>query len=224
MIFSRPSTPTQVLLLADHLDAILAAGEDIVKLEVDIEGARRSDGAEAPWDRFADLVSKARLFELTIVSRALQARLRARDTARVLGRDGHVFAPVLELFASGTAVLEDATAELAQRGEADFDAGLDPLVYLRTRGVIPADAGTLVAMTKLAIGESFMVARRIELGGLLDMVAALLDALDAAYGLFEEETRHHLSDMTLPFGNGDTSPDTKSGQDAAQSAGPLSIE
>jgi hypothetical protein len=181
------TVPPELLLLADHLDAILAAGEDISKLAVEIESVRRQDGVTAPWERFGEVVGEAKLYELTIVSRTLQARKRAREVARLLGRDGAPFAPLLELFASGTAVLEDAVSELADRAGADFDGGLDPMPYLRTRGVIPADAGTLLGIRRLAIADTFMVARRIELGPLLDMVSALLDALDATYGLFEDE-------------------------------------
>jgi hypothetical protein len=198
MALSRLSTPVEVLLLADHLDAVLAAGEDLQKLEVDIEVVRRSDGVAAPWDRFADLIGQARLYELTIVSRVLQARTRARDLAHVLGRKGAIFAGLLDLFASGTTVLEDATAELANRTGNDFDGGLDPLAYLRTRNVVPADAGSILGLRKLVIGDGFMVARRIELGPLLDMSAALLDVLDVTYCLFEEDTRHDLPDVTLP--------------------------
>lgn len=187
MITARStSTPPEVLLLADHLDAVLAAGEDILKLEVDIEAVRKSDGAVAPWERFAGLVSQAKMYELTIVSRALQARNRAREYARKLDRADHN-RMLLDLFAGGTAELEDAVAHLADRTGADFDTGLDPLPYLRTRGVIPADAGTMSAMAKLAIGENFLVARHIELGALLDMTAALLDALDVTFHLFEED-------------------------------------
>lgn len=199
MALSQPSTPPEVLLLADHLDAVLAAGEDLQKLEVDIAAVRRSDGIAAPWDRFADLVGQARLYELTIVSRVLQARSRARELAHVLGRKGDIFAGLLELFASGTTVLEDATAELANRSGNDFDGGLDPLAYLRTRNVVPADVGSILGMSKLVIGDSFMVARRIELGPLLDMSAALLDVLDLTYCLFEEDTRHVLAGAALPF-------------------------
>ena len=184
---ARPTiTPPEVLLLADHLDAVLAAGEDILKLEVDIEAVRKSDGAVAPWERFAGLVSQAKLFELTIVSRALQARNRARELSRRLDRSD-ANRMLLDLFAGGTAELEDAVAQLVDRIGADFDAGLDPLPYLRTRGVIPADAGTLSTLSKLAIEESFLVARHIELGALLDMTAALLDALDVAYHLFDDD-------------------------------------
>lgn len=178
-------TPPEVLLLADHLDAVLAAGEDILKLEVDIDAVAKSDGVVAPWERFADLVSQAKLFELTIVSRALQARNRSRELSRRLNKaDANRL--LLDLFVGGTAELEDAVAHLADRTGADFDAGLDPLPYLRTRGVIPADAGTLSLMSKLAIEESFLVARHIELGALLDMTAALLDVLDVTYHLFDE--------------------------------------
>ncbi len=187
MTSSQRPTPPAVLLLADHLDAVLAAGEDIMKLEVDISAVAKTDGAVGPWERFRDLVAQARLYELTIVSRVLQARSRCRETARALGKDGVAFAALLELFASGTVVLEDAVAELADRTGADFDAGLDPLAYFRTRGLMPADAGSIAGMKTLRIGEDFLLARRIELGPLLDMAAALLDALDIAYSLFDED-------------------------------------
>jgi hypothetical protein len=186
MIATRTSPPPLVLLLADHLDAVLAAGEDILKLEVDIEAARKADGATGPWERFGDVVSQAKLYELTIVSRVLQARNRCAELQREIGRDSAAIAALLGLFASGTAVLEEAVAELANRAAADFDSGLDPLAYLRTRGVMPGDAGSLAGLSRLAMGEGFLVARRIELGPLLDMSAALLDALDVAYSLFED--------------------------------------
>lgn len=186
MIRAQSSAPPSALLLADHLDAVLAAGEDMLALEVDIEAVRKSDGATAPWERFADIVGQAQLYELTVVSRVLQARNRCRELARALDKDGEAFALLLELFASGTGVLEDAVAELANRTAADFDTGLDPLAYLRTRGCIPADAGTISGMTRIGVGEGFLVARRIELGPLLDMTAALLDALDTAYSLFDD--------------------------------------
>ena len=77
---NKTSVPAGVYLIADHLDSILAAGEDLLALKVDIEGVARSDGAVAPWQRFAGLVNDARVFELTIVSRVLQAvpRVQAR--------------------------------------------------------------------------------------------------------------------------------------------------
>src|SRR5262245_49205132 len=133
------TTPSEVYLLADHLDAVLAAGEDLIALRVDIESVRRSDGAAAPWEHFEGFVAEARMLELTLVSRALQARRWAKDLARTLARHDEAIGTLLDLFAAGLAVLEDAVVELADRTGADFDAGLDPLAYLRTRGLIPAD-------------------------------------------------------------------------------------
>ena len=198
------STPHGVYLLADHLDAVLAAGEDLLKLEVDIEGVRRSDGATAPWQHFEGLVATARMLELTLVSRALQARRWAKEVGREMQRHEPVIGLMLGVFAGGIAALEDAVAELADRTAADFDTGLDPLAYMRTRGLIAADAGTLHGARTLAVTDSFLVARRIELGPLLDMSAALLDALDAAYSLFAEAEmparREESGDVALAEG------------------------
>jgi hypothetical protein len=177
-----------VALIADHLDAVLAAGEDLLALEVDVEGIRRSDGAAAPWEKFEPFVAKLKLYELTIVSRVLQARRRSGDAQRDAVRSDPMIGRLIASFIGGTAVLEDAVAELADRVGSDFDCGLDPLAYMRTRCMIPADAGTLLSGTRvLSAGEGFLVARRIQIGLLLDLVAAFLDALDNAYGLFDED-------------------------------------
>ncbi len=193
-------------LLADHLDAVLAAGEDLLALSVDIEGTRRSDGAAAPWEKFEPFVERLKVYELTIVSRTLAARRRIGETVRGVKRADPMIGTMFESFLGGTAALEDAVAELADRVGADFDSGLDPLAYMRTRGIIPADAGTVLAGTRvLAAGEGFLVARRIQVGGLLDMVSAFLDVLDNAYGLFDEDTadvrsavRQRLPEADLP--------------------------
>lgn len=205
MTATQTQTPASVLLLADHLDAVLAAGEDMLALAVDIPAAAPTDGASAPWDYLAALVADAKLFELSIVSRVLQARNRAQDMVRDLGRDGEIFAPLLALFAGGTVVLEEAAAELAGRGASDFDVGLDPLVYLRTRGVIGQDVGSLKGITRVEIGEAFLVARRVEMGPLLDMASALLDALDINYGLFAEAERtERAGDSAIPMNSQDS--------------------
>jgi hypothetical protein len=185
---NKTDVPTSVLLLADHLDAVLAAGEDLLKLSVDIAAAARSDGAAAPWERFRGLVGDARLYELTIVNRVLQARKRADEVVKAVAKREPGIKPVLGLFVGGTAVLEDAVAELADRSGGDFDTGLDPLVYMRTRAMIPADAGTITGLTSIGVREDFLVARRIALGPLLDLTAALLDLLDLVYHLFDEDS------------------------------------
>ena len=87
--------------------------------------------------------------------------------------------------------------------------------------MVPADAGSILGLRKLVIGDGFMVARRIELGPLLDMAAALLDVLDVTYCLDEEETRHDLTDVTLPFGDVVNSQDE---EPSRQPAGSLADE
>ena len=124
--------------------------------------------------------------ELTIVNRVLQARNRADEIAIEVGRREPGVKQLLGLFVGGTAALEDAVAELADRSGGDFDAGLDPLVYMRTRAMIPIDVGSISGMGVLGVREDFLVARRIALGPLLDLTAALLDVLDLVYHLFEE--------------------------------------
>ena len=175
--------PASIYLLADHLDAVLAAGEDLMTLGVALEDPSKSDGANPAWRELQGLVTDASELELSILARTQQARTWARDVAQY---DDEI-APLLSLFSASTMMLADAAAELADRSFADFDGGTDPLAYLRGRGVIAADAGSLKSFGRLEIGEDFLVARRIALGPLLDVTAGLLDILDANYGLFPDE-------------------------------------
>jgi hypothetical protein len=175
--------PPTVYLLADHLDAVLAAGEDLLKLSVTVEDPGKADGATPVWTELRDLVTQASELEGGLVARILQARSRARD----IGDFDDEMKPVLTLFNAGTALLVDAAADLTDTDQSDFDSGTDPLVYLRSRGVIPADAGSLHAAGPVRITEDFLAARAMPLGGLLDLAAQLLDVLDANYGLFEDE-------------------------------------
>lgn len=174
------TTPPAVYLLADHLDAVLASGEDLLAAKADVAAAPT---AAASWDEVRTLVARARTMELSIVSRVLQARARARD----LGHQDGLVGAMMRMFVGGTAIVPDALTELADRTGVDFDAGLDPLAYLRTRGLIPPDAGSLAGIERITVGEDFLIARRIPLGPVLDAAAALLDALDAAHHLFGED-------------------------------------
>lgn len=173
-------TPASIYLLADHLDAVLAAGEDLMKLSVAVADPSKCDGASPVWSELEDLIGQARDLELSAIARTLQARTRARDIASY---DDEI-APLFKVYSASTAILADAAAELADTTFADFDAGCDPLAYLRSRGVIAAEAGSLKGLERIVVGEDFLVARRIALGPLLDLTAQLLDVLDTNYGLF----------------------------------------
>jgi hypothetical protein len=176
--------PLSVYLLADHLDGALAAGEDLV--------ARGHDWrtlAENPSDPalFATsqrkIAEEVRGLELMLIARVLKARAHARSLAEVDDR----FRPVGMLFASGTAILLDAVKECGDARGDDFETGDDIVSYIRSRGLIAPDAPTVRAASDLTIDDSFLVAKRIALGPLLDMAAAFLDALDVQYDLFVED-------------------------------------
>ena len=182
---ARTDVPAAIYLLADHLDSVLAAGEDLLELAVDLDGKPKGDGVAQPWEGLGSLVVDARSLEVSLISRGLQARNRTRDLVREPDRQDTLIRSLLSLYVSSTAQLVDAAQELADSTYEDFDAGIDPLAYLRSRNVIAADAATLRKGGRLAISEDFLVAGRIQLGPLLDVSARLLDLLDTTYGLFE---------------------------------------
>jgi hypothetical protein len=117
-----------------------------------------------------------------LIARVLKARTHALSLAEVDDR----FRAVGNLFASGTAILQDAATECGDARAEDFETGDDLVSYIRSRGLIAPDAANVRAAADLTIDDSFLVAKRIALGPLLDMTAAFLDALDSQYELFVE--------------------------------------
>jgi hypothetical protein len=172
-----------VYLIADHLDAVLAAGEDILKQRLDLAERASAQDARLPGEGLRSFVEAVRTLEMMLVARALQARARAKELAAA----NAPLKLLLGLFAGGTAALEDAVEELGDAALTDFDTGDDPRAYLRSRGLIAPDAGSLVCIEEIAVTEQFLVVRRIALGPLLDLTARFLDALEDCYGLDAED-------------------------------------
>lgn len=173
--------PLSVYMLADHLDAALAAGEDLM--------ARGGDWralTETPADpsdfilRQRAVAEEVRSFELMLVARILKARSHASSLAECDDR----FRAIAKLFVSGTAILLDAVEESGDARATDFDTADDIVAYVRSRGLIAPDAPAMRIASDLTIDDNFLVAKRIALGPLLDMAAAFLDALDVQYDLF----------------------------------------
>jgi hypothetical protein len=173
--------PLSVYMLADHLDAALAAGEDLM--------ARGGDWralAETPADpsdfilRQRAVAEEVRSLELMLVARILKARNHASSLAECDDR----FRAIAKLFVSGTAILLDAVEESGDARATDFDTADDIVAYVRSRGLIAPDAPAMRVASDLTIDDNFLVAKRIALGPLLDMAAAFLDALDVQYELF----------------------------------------
>lgn len=174
------AVPAAALLLADHLDSALAAAEDL-------EATARAwptatDIPDIVERRAAErrVIERVRAFEAVLIGRVLRARERARE----LAREEAIFASLARLFTGGTAALADAVAELGDASGSDFATGDCLVAYLRRRGVIDAEAGGLPEDCPPVIDGGFLVAGRVALGPLGDMIIALIDALEAEYDLY----------------------------------------
>jgi hypothetical protein len=179
-------SPASAYLVADHLDAALAAGEDLLEVTSALAAPFASQATTAVEMQLSvqrRFVERVRTLELVMVLRVLQARRRAEDLRRADAR----VAPIAGLFIGGTAALADAVAELGDCTVVDFQTGDDAIAYLRSRGVIGVDAPGLMSLDQLAVGPEFLVAGRTALGPLVDLAATFLDTLEIFYELYAEE-------------------------------------
>jgi hypothetical protein len=179
-------SPASVYFVADHLDATLAAGEDLLEVTGASNAPFVTHAAKAVEMQFSlqrRFVERVRTLELVMVMRVLQARRRAEDLRRADAR----VAPMAGLFIGGTAALADAAEELGDATHVDFQTGDDTISYLRSRGVIGADAASLVNLDHLIVTSRFLIAERIELGVLLDLSATFLDTLELFFELYVEK-------------------------------------
>jgi len=181
-ITKRLDAPASVYLLAEHLDAALAAGEDLTSVLFIWSGAPPREPEKIAELRAGQrtAIERIRAFELSLISRVLKGRDWAAEVAETQER----FAGMARLYLAGTAVLLDAVEECADISAADFDAGDGLMAYVRSRGMIAPDAPALSDTAPLVAGEGFLVARRIPLGPLMDLAATFLDTLEAEYDLF----------------------------------------
>lgn len=170
--------PHAAYMLADHLDAALAAGEDILAA-----GRRtRLEDALMPGGQVAlrSGVELIRSLELALITRVL----KAREWSKALDKADSRFKSFGQLFQGGSAQLVDAIAEFADATEADFETGDGITAYFRSRGVIDAEAPALSGNEQALVTETFLITGRMQLGALLDLIAAYLDALETQFILF----------------------------------------
>jgi hypothetical protein len=171
-------------LLADHLDAALAMGEDLLTERVTLADATQhlTMARLVRQNReLAEFLTNVRTLELSLIARLLQARKRAEEMKRHESR----LKPLIALFIGGTAPLVDAAQELGDTTSHDFDTGDTASAFLRSRGLIARDAAGLERMSQLSVGEDYRVAGRIHLGTLLDLIATFLDTLDLLFDLHD---------------------------------------
>ena len=172
-----------IYLLGDHLDAALAMGEDLLteKVALDVPAGK---SALRTWMRqnrdLNAFLTTVRSLEYAMTARLLQARKRAEELKRSESR----LKPLIALFVAGTAPLTDAAAELGDTDARDFNSTDAALTFLRSRGLLAADAAGLEGLQRLAINEDYQIAGRIRLGTLMDLVATFLDTLDLLFDLY----------------------------------------
>lgn len=184
MSVEAPRAPLSVYMLADHLDAALAAGEDLMVRGQEWRSLAEGSVGDAGFALAQrEITEEVRSYELMVAARILKAREHAQALATVDKR----FAAIANLFASGTAILLDAVEESGDAREDDFETGDGVVAYIRSRGLIAPEASNVVTAAQLTIDDQFLVAKRLALGPLMDMAAAFLDALDSQYDLFVED-------------------------------------
>lgn len=180
---ARP-VPASAYMLADHLDAALASGEDI--LAAGRKFGNLNDTAANQPVALRSCVELIRALELALITRVM----KAREWSQALTKTDVRFKLTASLFMSGTNALVDAIAEFADATQADFETGDGITAYFRSRGIIDYEAPALVIPSdKPLVTEAFRISGRIELGPLLDLIAAYLDALEMHFLLFSSETK-----------------------------------
>ena len=204
----KPSAPMSVYLLADHLDCALAAGEDLLRQGFSWHAVnpRQASAAEIEREAMRESLQSIRSLELTLMSRVM----RAREHAEMLGKRDQRFKLMASLFVSGTVTLLDAVAALGDTTRHNFETGDVATAYLRSRGLLSAEAAAPDEGSIVSVTEEFLVAGRLRAGVLLDMVAMFLDTLETHFDLFATD----LPDDTIPGRETPVSLDAGENQDS----------
>ncbi len=197
--------PAAVYFIADHLDAVLAAGEDLRKLSLSLSPATAGQGA-GPAYELRSFVEKVQALELSMIARLIEARKRAND----LDAPDKPLRLILKLFTSGTAALSDAVVECGDECLAQFHTAGDALDYLRARHLLAEDLASLKTITSLSVTEDMLIASRVPLHVIMDHAAMVLDALDLQFQLYEPEASSLPSeDATKPADQAPNLPKSK---------------
>lgn len=179
MLSSSPVPKEAVFLLADHLDAALAVGEDLQTARLD-PMSRHDGDVDAEDEAQAMFIARLGRLEAALLGRIMQAR---RRVAELPARDAAI-RPLAQLFVGSTDIVLSLVERLGDKTQARFEAGQDRLPFLRARGLLAAGAPALDPDAAIEVGEDYRIAGVIELGPLMDMVSSLLTALDTRYDLY----------------------------------------
>lgn len=181
------AAPAVVYLLADHLDSALAAGEDLLKSTLSWHSAdpRAPEGLTEQRHAERAAIDAARTLEMVLLARVLKSRESAQELAKIEGQ----FKLITRLYTSGTEIVADAARSLTDETSYAFDAGDGITGYLRSRGLIAEDEAAPLEAASLTVTEQFLVAGKMQLGPLLDLIAMFLDTLETHYELYDQPQR-----------------------------------
>lgn len=191
------AAPAIVYLLADHLDSALAAGEDLLKSTLRWNaGDARSEALSLKHQEERAAIDAARTLEMLLLARVLKSREAAQELAKVDSQ----FKLIARLYTTSTEVVAEAAKTLTDETSYAFDAGGSATSYLRSRGLIAEDDPAPLEAASLTVTENYLVAGKMQLGALLDLVAMFLDTLETHYELYEPPQR--VSAAARPPTNG----------------------
>ncbi|WP_295559655.1 hypothetical protein [uncultured Hyphomicrobium sp.] len=186
------AAPAVVYLLADHLDSALAAGEDLLKctLRWNACDSRAMDLSEQRHEERA-AIEAARTLEMVLLARVVKSRESALELSKLESQ----FKLIARLYTTGTEIVADAASKLSDETSYAFDAGDGITAYLRSRGLIAEDESAPLEAASLTVTEQFLVAGRMQLGPLLDLVAMFLDTLETHYELYDQPRRSGATEV-----------------------------
>ena len=216
MLGTTIDIPNGVSLLADHLDAALAAGEDLLAARHTVGNPGGTPGADETAT-LARFVIELRRHETTVIARLLQARRRALEIER-FDRSTQI---VVNLFLSNTSGLMDLVATFGDTTMRRFDGSDEPHAFLRRRGLLGQEAASLPKFSVLTVKDSYLVGGVLQIGGLLDMCSSFLDLLDRRYGLYPDDDSQAEESARDDFAHVKTTSDAETG-DAVLKSPPLS--
>ena len=171
-----------VFLLAEHLDMILAAVEDLSACRPIVLPPEPQRVGSLPRVSLKQFAFELQSYELAAIGHVGRARELARQMVRLDKR----FAMLGGLFVGGTAALDEAVQRMADTTGNAFLSGGDPIGYLRSRGVIGDDAGGIELGSEPEVGDDFRIAGEIEIGPLSELVGTFLNTIELHFDLFPE--------------------------------------
>ncbi|MDX2258497.1 MAG: hypothetical protein NW205_06220 [Hyphomicrobiaceae bacterium] len=174
----RPDIDASVYLVADHLDAALAAGEDLVAVARTWPLGDAADPGVAGARRF--VVGRMRTHEMSMLARIVQAR----SHMRALAQADALMRPLAQLFLATTRDLAAVLCTLEDAEECAFHTGEGTIAFLRARGLIGEEAPGLAGDGAIVVTDEFRMAGVAPLGVIMDLLAEFIEALEAQYDLY----------------------------------------